>query len=148
MAKKASLKKEILDTNVLLRFLVGDNQSQQTQAVQWFKEAEAGKRKIIVVPLVIAEACFVLESFYKKQRPEIAQALEVFVGERWLQVEDRGVLLKIWPHYLKNFHFVDSFLLSWSEVYETKLLTFDRQLQEKIDRETIYEPYLRRKISH
>lgn len=144
---KTALKKEVLDTNVLLRFLVGDNQSQQKQAVEWFKEAEAGKRKIIVVPLVVAEACFVLESFYKKQRQEIVQALEVFVGQRWLQVEDREVLLKLWPHYLRNLHFVDSFLLAWGEVYETKLLTFDRQLHKKIDREAIYEPYLQRKMS-
>jgi predicted nucleic-acid-binding protein len=145
---KTEIKEEILDTNVLLRFLVGDNQSQQKQAGQWFHEAEAGKRKIIIVPLVIAEACFVLESFYKKQRQEIAQALEVFVGQRWLRVEDREVLLKLWPYYLKKLHFVDSFLLAWNEVHATELLTFDRQIHKKIDREAIYESYLRRKISH
>ncbi|HEX9722271.1 MAG TPA: PIN domain-containing protein [Candidatus Paceibacterota bacterium] len=125
---KTSLKKEVLDTNVLLRFLVGDNQSQQKRAAEWFREAEEGRRKITVIPLVIAEACFVLESFYKKPRKEIVQAMEVFVGQRWLQVEERGALVKLWPYYLKNLHFVDSFLLAWCEVHETKLLTFDRQL--------------------
>ena len=33
------MKKQILDTNVLLRFLVGDNEKQQKEARQWFKEA-------------------------------------------------------------------------------------------------------------
>ena len=115
---------------MLLRFIVGDNEAQQKQAEQWFREAEAGKRKIIVVPLVVAEACFVLESFYKKQREEIAQAVEVFVGERWLQVENREALLSLWPWYTKGFHFVDSFLLAWSQAQEAKVLTFDEKLKK------------------
>ena len=57
------MKKEILDTNVLLRFLVGDNKQQHQEAERWFKEAEQRKRKIVLVPLVVAETCFVLESF-------------------------------------------------------------------------------------
>ena len=127
---KASIKKEVLDTNVLLRFIVGDNEAQQKQAEQWFREAEAGKRKIVVVPLVVAEACFVLESFYKKQREEIAQAVEVFVGQRWLQVENREALLNLWPWYAKGFHFVDSFLLAWSQAQGARVLTFDEKLKK------------------
>ena len=128
---KEAVKKEILDTNVLLRFLVGDNPTQQKQAELWFKEAESGKRKIIVVPLVIAEACFVLESFYKKQRQEIADSFEIFISQRWLQVESREVLSRLWPYYLEGFHFVDSFLLSWSEVHKSGLLTFDQELRKQ-----------------
>ena len=34
---------ELLDTNVLLRFLVGDSPAQKVQAEKWFAEAEKGK---------------------------------------------------------------------------------------------------------
>jgi len=125
------MKKQILDTNVLLRFLVGDNEKQQKEARQWFKEAEQRKRKIVVVPLVVAETCFVLESFYKKQRGEIADALEVFIAQRWLEVEQREVLLLLWSWYRKGLHFVDSFLLAWTQAHTGDVLTFDQSLQKK-----------------
>ncbi|MDP3900742.1 MAG: PIN domain-containing protein [bacterium] len=125
------MKKQILDTNVLLRFLVGDNEKQQKEAHRWFQEAEQRKRKIVVVPLVVAETCFVLESFYKKQREEIAETLEVFLAQRWLEVEERNVLLSLWFWYRKGFHFVDSFLLAWTQTYAGDILTFDRALSKK-----------------
>jgi predicted nucleic-acid-binding protein len=125
------MKQELLDTNVLLRFLVGDNKKQQRQAELWFQEAENRKRKIIVAPLIIAEAAFVLESFYKKGRGEIADSLELFTSQRWLQVENREVIIHVWPWYIKGLHFVDSFLLAWIEVHEGGILTFDQQLRKK-----------------
>lgn len=118
----------ILDTNVLLRFLVGDNQDQQEQASKWFKEAEKGEIKIVVTPIVIAEACFVLESFYEKKRPEIADSLEIFVSQRWLRVEEREILKKLWTFYRNNFHFVDSYLLAWKEINHRNILTFDQKI--------------------
>ena len=127
------MKKEILDTNVLLRFLVGDNKQQRQTAERWFQEAEQHKRKIVIVPLVVAEACFVLESFYKKQRKEIADAIEILIAQRWLHVEEREVLLSLWPWYRKGLHFVDSFLLAWAHVYGGGILTFDQSLLKKAD---------------
>lgn len=126
------MKKEILDTNVLLRFLVGDNKRQQQEAERWFKEGELRKRKIVIVPLIVAETCFVLESFYKKQRKEIAEALEVFLAQRWLEVEERETLLLLWPWYRKGLHFVDSFLLAWTKIHQGSILTFDRSLSKKV----------------
>lgn len=125
------MKHEILDTNVLLRFLVGDNEKQSQKAKHWFKEAEQRKRKIVVVPLVVAGVCFVLESFYKKQREDIANALEVFIAQKWFQIEEREILLNLWPWYRKGFHFVDSFLLAWTHTYKGGILTFDQSLSKK-----------------
>ncbi len=117
-----------LDTNVLVRFLVGDIPRQQVQAEQWFKQAEQGKRSIMVSALVIAETVFVLESFYKQSRDSIADALEVFVGQRWLRVEEREVLLQLWPWYRKGLHFVDSYLRAIIGSKGGEILSFDKKL--------------------
>ena len=123
--------KGILDTNVLLRFLVGDNAVQQKRAAQWLKEAADGKRIIIVPVIVIAEACFVLESFYKRSRGDIADALEVFLAERWLHAEDRDVALGVWPWYRQGAHFVDSFLRAKARAEGAEILTFDKKLNRQ-----------------
>lgn len=119
---------DVLDTNVLVRFLVGDNIAQKKQAEQWFKEGESGKRKIVVLPIIVAEASFVLESFYKKQREDIANAFEIFLSQRWLQVMERDALLSLWNEYRNGLHFVDSFLLAWARCNEGHVLTFDQGL--------------------
>lgn len=131
MAAKLS-KTYILDTNVLLRFLVGDNQSQQAQAIEWFRQAEKGKIKIVIVPLVIAEACFVLESFYKQNRSDIISSMEVFMSQRWLKVENRDVIKHTWTYYQNNFHFVDSYLLAWQEISQGDILTYDQKVLNKL----------------
>lgn len=120
----------LLDTNVLIRFLVGDNSKQLAQAKNWFERAEEGEYKIIVSSIVIAETCFVLESFYQVTRQEIADKLQVFLGQRWLRIPNRQVLLALWPHYLKDFHFVDSYLMSQAKISNSNILTFDIKLKK------------------
>lgn len=126
------MKEEVVDTNVLIRFLVGDNKLQQKQASNWFLQAEKGERKLVIKVLVVAEACFVLESFYKKERGEIASAFEVLLSQSWLAVEDREVLISLWDWYKKGNHFVDSFLLAWARTNNCSILSFDNKLLNKL----------------
>ncbi|MBI4050766.1 MAG: PIN domain-containing protein [Candidatus Doudnabacteria bacterium] len=119
---------EILDTNVLVRFLVGDVPKQKTQAEQWFAEGQKGKRDIVVNLLAVAEAVFVLESFYKLSRAKIAAAMKIFLSQRWLQIFEREILLEALTFYEQKRHFVDSYLIAWSRHNHAGILTFDKKL--------------------
>lgn len=121
---------ELIDTNILTRFFIGDNQGQHRQAEKFFREAEFGKRKLKLTALVVAEVTYVLESFYKRSRPEIAQYLKVFISQKWLAVDERKILQNSWQWYLKGFHFVDSYLLASVKIKGEKILTFDKKLQK------------------
>ncbi|NCN59317.1 hypothetical protein COW99_04205 [Candidatus Roizmanbacteria bacterium CG22_combo_CG10-13_8_21_14_all_38_20] len=124
---------EIVDTNILLRYLVGDEPKQHLQAVKWFKEAKRGKRKLRIPAIVIAETCFVLESFYKLKRESIAEALEILISQKWIKITERKVLLSLFEYYRQGLHFVDSYLLSWSKYNNEPILTFDKQLLKKVN---------------
>lgn len=124
-------KSQIVDTNVIVRFLVGDNRQQLSQAKEWFQEAEKGKRRLVIKSIVVAEACFVLESVYEKSRQEISDSFEVFLSQKWLKVEDRDVLLGLWSLYLSNLHFVDSFLITWARLNQSEVISFDQKLLKK-----------------
>jgi len=121
----------LLDTNALVRYLVRDEENQYQQVVDWLKDAEGGKIKIIIPTIVVAETCFVLESFYKKQRDEISDSMVVFLSQRWMTVPDRDILLSLWDNFKNGLHFVDSFLISWAEQKNYKLLTFDKKLKKR-----------------
>lgn len=121
----------ILDTNVLVRFLVGDNKEHQDQAARWFNEAEKGSREIVIDPVVIAETTFVLESFYKLTRDSIASAMEVFLSQRWLEVREREALLDLWHYYREGLHFVDSYCLAWAQNIGASVLSFDKKVKNR-----------------
>lgn len=126
------MKEEIVDTNVLIRFFVGDNKPQQKRASDWFSQAQKGRRKLLIKPLVVAETCFVLESFYKKKRSEIADVFSVFLAQSWLGVDERKILLFLWDQYKKGFHFVDSYLLSWAKNNNSSIISFDKEIVKKL----------------
>jgi len=126
-----------VDTNVILRFLLKDNPAQLEQAKKWFKQAENGTIKLIVSPVVVAESCFVLESFYKVKRNEIADKFQVLLATRWLKVETRSALLGMWDYYKIGLHFVDSFLTTLAKEAGGKVLSFDKRLISKASKQII-----------
>lgn len=121
----------ILDTNVIVRFLVGDHAKHQEQAARWLGEAERGAITIIINPIVIAETTFVLESRYNYSRDRIADTMEVFLSQRWLDVREREELLDLWHHYREGLHFVDSYCLARAKYTDASVMSFDKRLKKR-----------------
>lgn len=121
------MKRKVVDTNVIIRFLVGDNLAQKKLAEDYFKQAEQEMLELIIYPIVVAEVCFVLQSVYKESRVDIVSSMQVLLSQRWLEVVDRSVLLGLWDNYLQGFHFVDSYLLSTLNEQKAELLSFDKK---------------------
>ena len=128
------MEQKIIDTNIILRFLTKDDESLYRKAVDIFRKAESGEYRLVVKPIVVAEVAFVLESFYKQKRLQIADALKVFLSQKWLKVEERKVLLSLWGSYENGQHFVDSYLLATAREQKVGLLTFDKQLNKQIQK--------------
>lgn len=126
--KDRCMTRYFVDTNVILRLLVGDNLKQKKQALKWFDEARRGEKALTISTIVIAEAVFVLESFYEKERLEIAGIMKDFVSNQWIDIPDRDALLAMWPYYIHGLHFVDSFLIAFSKTQSVGILSFDKQL--------------------
>ena len=67
--------KYVLDTNVLIRFLLGDHPTLSPEAKAIFQEAQSGKLTLVVSELLIAEAVWVLSSHYKVSKADIVAKL-------------------------------------------------------------------------
>lgn len=81
-----------LDTNILIRFLTGDDEIQSKQVYKIFKEAESQKTQLFVPLLVLLEMIWVLESVYEIQREEIVNTLGDLLLMPILKFEKRTVL--------------------------------------------------------
>ena len=64
-----------LDTNILVRFLVRDDEKQAEKARKRIKEAEMRRERLKIPLLVVLETIWVLESAYDKTRSEILDAI-------------------------------------------------------------------------
>ena len=65
-----------LDTNVLIRFLVKDDEKQANTVYKIFKKAEMNKDTLFVPLLVVLEVVWVLESVYDVTRQEVLDSFE------------------------------------------------------------------------
>ncbi|NYT27717.1 MAG: type II toxin-antitoxin system VapC family toxin [Candidatus Thiodubiliella endoseptemdiera] len=65
-----------LDTNILVRFLTGDNVTQAHKVYQLFKQTEIERTELYIPILVVIELVWVLDSIYKFERPSLIKMLE------------------------------------------------------------------------
>lgn len=121
MSKNASL-----DTNVLLRWLVGDVPKQQKQV-----EALLSRdMKYHVVDMAIAEVVFVMEYYMKFPRDLVAGFLTAIIEQPKIEC-NRSLLYSVIPYYEK--HTTESFVDCCLAVYAkldgtTPVYTFDKKM--------------------
>jgi predicted nucleic-acid-binding protein len=82
-----------LDTNVLVRFLVRDDERQAETIYRIFKQAESVKGVFFVPLLVVLETVWVLESVYKIPRQEILDSINELILMPILEFETQSAIL-------------------------------------------------------
>ncbi|HET7273602.1 MAG TPA: type II toxin-antitoxin system VapC family toxin [Longimicrobiaceae bacterium] len=85
-----------LDTNVLVRFLVEDDEAQSTQAAALIQRAVDADEHLFVSEIVICETVWVLGRAYKFTRREIAEILADLLRARHLEF---GQADRLWKAY-------------------------------------------------
>jgi predicted nucleic acid-binding protein len=85
-----------LDTNIILRFLTGDDLKKQKAAAALFAQIEKKEETVYAPESVICDAVFVLASprHYNKSREEIRDLLFPLVSLENLKISNRRVLLR------------------------------------------------------
>ena len=84
-----------LDTDVLIRFLTGDDLQKQAEASALFEHVEAGALKVASPETVIADAVYVLASprLYNLPRPRVRDLLTPLVRLPGFRVRNRRAVL-------------------------------------------------------
>jgi len=67
------MKKLLVDTNILVRFFTKDPPKQAEKVRSLVALADAGKITLVVLPVIVAETVYTLESFYKIPRNKVAE---------------------------------------------------------------------------
>ena len=127
-------KRRLIDTNLIVRYLVQDHEKHAKAAEKLFDACDRGELVIVVLPVVLAECVFVLESFYGRPRADIASALGTLISSPGVVISDAAIHLDALQRYRQTkLHFVDCLIAANAAAENTPVATFDHDFRKFAD---------------
>jgi len=123
----------LIDTNIIIRFLVGDHEEHLRISTEIFTQIENGEIEVEILDTVIMEALFVLVKFYKLPKSEVIAdlkrliALRGVVGDKLLLMESLNIVND------KNIDFVDALICAKSRLQGYGKISFDKDVNKKCE---------------
>lgn len=118
----------LLDTNVIIRFLVSDKSPKYRNLYSFFKALEQGEIKIELKIIVLFQVIFVLKSYYKVPKEDIVENLSSLLKFKGIRLNKKKIVyraLALWRE--KNLEIVDCYLIACLEGDRQNLLySYDR----------------------
>ena len=119
----------LLDTNIIIRFLIGDNEEYLAKSTEYFEQIELGSIRVEILSSVLMEAFFVLTKFYKLPKKEVISDLKTILLLEGVVNKDKVILfeaLSIIEN--KNIDFVDALICAKCKFQNYEKLSFDKDL--------------------
>ena len=99
-----------------------------------FDACDRGEVVIVVLPAVLAECVFVLDSFYQHPRGDIASALGTLISSPGVEINEEAIHLDALDRYRKSkVHFVDCLIAATASAENTPVATFDQDFRKFAD---------------
>ena len=130
------MKAELVDTNVIIRFLVEDPDKIQRKfkgVFTFFPKVERGEIMVELCELVLFEAFFVLTRLYEVPQSEAAEKLSGIVSFKGVLMVDKPLILSCLRILQKEkIDLVDAYLLAISKKKNIKrIYSFDQDLNKR-----------------
>jgi len=127
-------KRRLVDTNLIVRYLVQDHEKHAKAAGRLFDACDRGDVVIAVLPAVLAECVFVLESFYEHPRGDIASALGRLISSPCVEIDGAAIHLDALDRYRKTkVHFVDCLIAATAATENIPVASFDQDFRKFTD---------------
>jgi predicted nucleic-acid-binding protein len=127
-------KRRLVDTNLIVRYLVQDHERHAKTAENLFDACDRGDVVIVVLPAVLAECVFVLESFYEHPRGDIASVLGRLISSPGIEIGGTAIHLDALDRYRKTkVHFVDCVIAAHAASEGLSVASFDQDFRKFTD---------------
>jgi predicted nucleic-acid-binding protein len=127
-------KRRLVDTNLIVRYLVQDHEKHARAAGRVFEACDRGDLVIVVLPTVLAECVFVLESFYEHSRGDIALALSTLISSPGVEISGPEIHLEALNRFQSTkVPFVDCLIAATAVAESIPVATFDEAFRKFTD---------------
>jgi len=124
-------KQFLIDTNFILRLLIGDVPTQLERSRKLFKKIEEKEAVGLISILVINELIWILEHFYHQKRQDfipLVLKLLSLKNIKMLEIKKKELISVLEKMEKTNFDFTDLYLLYFGEKLQYRVASFDRKL--------------------
>jgi predicted nucleic acid-binding protein len=119
-----------VDANVLLRFLTGEPPELAERALRLIQRAEKGEINLKLSPIVVAEIVWVLSSFYRYSRTQIAEVLLPLIASDGISCDEiQQVTAALSLMASANVDFIDAYLAEIARYTGESVVSFDRDFR-------------------
>ena len=123
--------KKLVDANVILRYLLRDDEVLFKEAFSLFEKVKVGEERVIIPESVLAECVYVLLKIYKVERQMIAEKLKgLFIYKGVVNPDKKDLIDSLTLFGKKNLSIVDCILCARSINSRIQLFTFDDELKK------------------
>jgi len=124
------MEKKLIDANVLLRYLLKDDETLFKKAYELLERVKDGKEFIIIPESVLAECVYVLLRIYKVDRQIVTEKLKLLFLYKGVVNPDKEDLIDSITLFGKtNLSIVDCILCAKSVNNKMPIFTFDDELK-------------------
>lgn len=124
------MKKYYLDTNVILRFLLKDNENYFKKALNLFEKAKNKEIEIIIIPEVFFEIDYVLRGFYSLPKNKVVDILLNLAKTPYLKIENREIIIHALEKYKDlNIDLFDLYLYYLAKSKKSEVFSFDKDFE-------------------
>ena len=118
------MSKNLLDTNLIIRFLVNDDSKKVSRVEKLLKDK--GNQNILL-DTILAEIVWVLNSYYSLNKLDIIEKLRALIHVETVECNAflLGRALSLWEE--NNISYIDGYLAAVAELGNIPLLTFDQK---------------------
>lgn len=118
----------IVDTNILLRYLLDDNEELSSKAIEIIDNNE-----IFIPTEVIVEASYVLKKVYNVEKEKIYEAIKLLLDMDDVNFQNKNTIELAFKIYSeKNLDIVDCMLFAYNRNENYDIKTFDKKLDKLI----------------
>lgn len=118
----------LIDTNIILRFLLGDHPDLSPKATAFMSKVANGTVKAEILDIVIAECVYVMEKFYRIPREKISEKLSKILNFSGIVNSNRSELLQALMKFeTSNTDIVDCVLAAISSSSRV-VVSFDKDM--------------------
>jgi predicted nucleic acid-binding protein len=123
--------RRLVDTNLIVRYLVQDHEKHARAAGKLLDACDRGEVVIVILPAVLAECVFVLESFYEHSRADISSALSRLISSPGVEISDVAIQINALDRYRRTkIHFVDCLIAATAAASELAVASFDQDFRK------------------
>ena len=118
----------LIDSNVIIHFLLGDNAEQLNMSTDIFKKIENGEYEVQLLEVVLMETFLTLTKLYKLPKSTVISDLKKIISLRGVMGDKALLIDTLNLVESQEINFVDALIWSQSRLHGYGKVSFDKEI--------------------